>query len=44
MIRRFLFVADNGQSSSILEFGIYIYVHHHYVKMIGKKQLKTTKS
>jgi len=35
-------VADNGQSSSILEFGTHA-VHHPYVKMIGKKQLKTTR-
>ena len=35
-------VADNGQSSSILEFGTHA-VHHPHVKMIGKKQLKTTR-
>ncbi len=33
-------VADNGQSSSILEFGTHS-EHHPHVKMIGKKQLKT---
>ena len=35
-------VADNGQSSSILEFGTHA-DHHPHVKMIGKKQLKTTR-
>ena len=35
-------VSDNGQSSSILEFGTHT-DHHPHVKMIGKKQLKTTR-
>ena len=33
-------IADNGQSSSILEFGTHSH-HHPLVKMIDKKQLKT---
>lgn len=35
-------IADNGQSSSILEFGTHS-KHHPHVKMIDKKKLKTTR-
>ena len=35
-------IADNGQSSSILEFGTHS-KHHPHVKMIAKKKLKTTR-
>jgi FkbM family methyltransferase len=35
-------IADNGQSSSILNFGTHA-VHHPYVKMIDTKKMKTTK-
>ena len=35
-------IADNGQSSSILEFGTHA-KHHPHVKMINKQKLKTTR-
>ena len=35
-------VADNGQSSSMLEFGTH-QLHHPHVKMISKRNLKTTR-
>ena len=35
-------IADNGQSSSILNFGTHA-VHHPHVKMIDTKKMKTTK-
>lgn len=35
-------IADNGQSSSLLEFGTHA-KHHPYVKMIEKKKLNTTR-
>lgn len=35
-------IADNGQSSSILEFGSHS-THHPHVKMISSKKLKTTR-
>jgi len=35
-------IADNGQSSSILEFGTHS-KHHPHVKMIGTQKLKTTR-
>jgi len=35
-------VADNGQSSSMLEFGSHQH-HHPHVKMVSKRELKTTR-
>lgn len=35
-------IADNGQSSSMLEFGSH-QQHHPHVKMVSKRELKTTR-